>query len=318
MVCPTNIVRGFCVPVVLFDVPEVFDNCVVNLNQLQQIAGLSSGASFPQGVTTQTFRYTDTGGNSSTCSFTVTVEPATVLNYNATEVTCNGACDGTASIMVTGEPPFGIAWSNGASSESVTNLCEGTYSVVVTDGNGCTTSRTISILQPQVLGINITQIEHDPMGTSSGSIGVNIVGGTAPYNYIWTRNGIIIAITEDLTGITAGMYILTVTDAHGCTAVSIPLNITSTVATTEIGVDFGINIFPNPASDEAFVTFSNTDVQPSMIQIMDTQGRMLREQAIAPISGAQLRIPLENLPTGLLVIRFTDGKHTVAKRLMKF
>ena len=143
LVCPANISVGFCNPVSTFAAPQVTDNCPVDPLQVQLTAGLPSGSTFPLGATTQTYSYTDAGGNAGTCTFTVTVQPPLSLAINQIKHDIGGTGNGSISISVTGGGgPYTFAWTlNGvafATTEDLSNLFAGDYTVTVTDANGCT------------------------------------------------------------------------------------------------------------------------------------------------------------------------------------
>jgi hypothetical protein len=105
-------------------------------------------------------------------------------------------------------------WSNGATTQDLTNIPAGTYNVTVTDAGGCTqTLNGIVITQPAAIVLTETHVNANCNGTSTGSIDLTVTGGTAPFTYVWS-NG---ATTQDLTNIPAGTYNVTVTDAGGCT-----------------------------------------------------------------------------------------------------
>jgi hypothetical protein len=91
-----------------------------------------------------------------------------------------------------------LHWSNGAVSEDISNLlAAGTYTVTVTDANGCTGSQTVTLNQPAA-ALNATAVTAGNISCFSGndgSIDVTVTGGTAPYSFIW-NNG---AVTEDLS-----------------------------------------------------------------------------------------------------------------------
>ena len=126
--------------------------------------------------------------------------------------------NGTGSIDLTvsgGVGPYTYAWSNNATQEDLQNLSSGVYTVVATDANGCTTTQTVTITQPQApLALSTTQVNVLCFGNSTGSVNLTVTGGTAPYTYLWSNNGTV----EDPTGMAAGAYTVTVTDANGCTA----------------------------------------------------------------------------------------------------
>ncbi|APG61102.1 hypothetical protein LPB144_12125 [Christiangramia salexigens] len=135
---------------------------------------------------------------------------------SSSDATCNGYSDGSIDIDVSGgTPSYTYLWSNGATTQDLTGIAAGTYSVVVTDANGCTDSlEGIEVGEPSELEATFgSSSDATCNGYSDGSIDINVIGGTPSYTYLWS-NG---ATTQDLTGIAAGTYSVVVTDANGCT-----------------------------------------------------------------------------------------------------
>jgi hypothetical protein len=136
---------------------------------------------------------------------------ATVSN-----VLCNGQATGASTVTPSGgTAPYTYAWSNGATSQTANNLPSGSYTVTVTDANGCTDQMSVTINQPQSsLVTTATQVNVLCFGNPSGSIDLSVSGGTGPYVYSWS-NG---STTQDISNLAGGSYTGTVTDVLGCTA----------------------------------------------------------------------------------------------------
>ncbi len=146
-------------------------------------------------------------------------------NASSTPAGCTG--NGTISVFPSGgSSPYSYEWSNGApNQQSATNLPAGTYSVTVTDSEGCT-----FVLEETVASIASLDISATPNGgadclnPTGGSIEVSVNGGTQPFDFLW-NNGI--GNVQNPAGLAGGTYAVTVTDAAGCTAsasASIPEN----------------------------------------------------------------------------------------------
>lgn len=157
------------------------------------------------------------------------VQPAALTaSVVGTNVLCNGGATGTATLTVTGGvTPYTYTWSNTATTQNLTGLAAGTYTVTVRDANNCTVTASVTITQPVLLAASVTGVNTTCNGAANGSANLTPSGGTAPYTFLWS-NG---AVTEDITGLAAGTYTVTVTDNNACTATS-SVTITQPVALT--------------------------------------------------------------------------------------
>ena len=186
--------------------------------------------------------YVVTVTDANNCSDTITVsipDPLGIViisNVNS-HVSCNGVCDGEATITLTGGTnPLTIAWPSGGSSTTESNLCAGTHTVTVTDANGCSRTATIVINDASVLNLNLVQTANISCnGVCDGVVSSAVSGGTAPYTVIWPVND----TTDVKTGLCAGTYTVTAVDVNGCsttqniTLTEPPvLSVTGTASTT--------------------------------------------------------------------------------------
>ncbi len=159
---------------------------------------------------------TDSRNCSEVVSATIT-EPTALSSEMAVEdVRCNGEGNGNLDLEITGgTEPYSFNWSNGSTAEDQTDLGPGTYTVTVTDANGCTDMVTEEVAEPPVLAIDATgSMVMDALcaGDDSGSIDMSAAGGTPPYGFLWS-NG---ETSEDINGLLAGTYSVTVSDINGC------------------------------------------------------------------------------------------------------
>ena len=162
-----------------------------------------------------TLTVTDANGCTITATVSITQPPALTLALSKTDVSCFGQCDGSVTATAGGgATPYTYAWSNGCITSACTGLCAGTYSITVTDFNGCTITGTITVTEPPLLVVTMSTTSVTCNGLCNGSVTATVAGGTTPYTYAWS-NG---CITSACTGLCAGTYSITVTDNNGCIA----------------------------------------------------------------------------------------------------
>ncbi len=178
----------------------------------------SNGTTEPniENLTTGTYSLIVTDANGCTAIKEVTITVVSDFGINAVprNVLCNG--DNSGSILITpqgGKTPYTYQWSNGRTTAEITNLTAGTYTVTVTDGNGCTVSQTLNITQPPALTVTANRANINCFGGNNGTASVTVSGGTAPYTYRWSNN----ATTQNISNLAPGTYTVTVTDANFCT-----------------------------------------------------------------------------------------------------
>ena len=140
-----------------------------------------------------------------------------IASANSTNVTtCNGGNDGTAVVEPSGNAaPVTYLWSNNATTQSVSGLVAGVYSVTVTETPTCTAVASVTVTEPSAVTVTCSKTDVTTNGGSDGTASVSASGGTSPYTYLWSNN----ATSASITGLTAGTYTVTVTDANGCTKV---------------------------------------------------------------------------------------------------
>ncbi len=159
--------------------------------------------------------------------FTLSQPPGmTITPSSQTNVSCNGDSNGAASINTPtgGAGGYTYNWTpgnpTGDGTVSVTGLTAGTWTCTVTDANSCTATQTFIITQPA--GMTITpssQTNVSCNGGSNGAASINTpTGGSGGYTYNWTPGNPTGDGTISVTGLTAGTWTCTVTDANSCTA----------------------------------------------------------------------------------------------------
>ena len=133
----------------------------------------------------------------------------------STNPNCNGECNGTATMVAAGGAGgYTHQWNTGSALSSIINLCAGTYADTITDANGCKDTSIVIITDPIVLQANPTSTRVACFGDNNGSVNSVPSGGTAPYSYQWNDAGN--STTNTISGLSAGVYQIIVSDSLGC------------------------------------------------------------------------------------------------------
>ena len=156
---------------------------------------------------------TDAAGCTDILTTSVTDPPALLLSTTVTPVGCSGESNGAIDLLVSGgTAPYTYDWNGAANTEDIANIPAGTYSVIVTDANGCTATTSSEVVESTVLVASADLDQIQCAGAASGHIAMSVNGGQPPYSYDWSTG----ADTGTLSSLPAGDYEVTITDAFGC------------------------------------------------------------------------------------------------------
>ncbi|MBM3917877.1 MAG: adhesin, partial [Sphingomonadales bacterium] len=146
---------------------------------------------------------------------TTVSQPAQLVIIDTVQnVGCFGTLTGGIDLTISGGiAPYTYQWLTGQVTQDLSGLGAGTYTVNVTDANGCVVTDSFSITAPTTpMLLSLSGIGLTCFNSSTGSTDLTVFGGVGPYTYNWNTG----ATTEDLTGLPAGTYEVYVQDVNGC------------------------------------------------------------------------------------------------------
>lgn len=165
---------------------------------------------------------------SATATLTITQPPILMphitisSNYHGQAISCHGANDGTVTASATGGvSPYSYSWSTGNNTSDITNLNAGTYSVTVTDSNGCIGEQSITLSEPPPLSVSLIVSDYNGYAVScfngrDGFAQAQVTGGTPDYLYLWNTGHSQPVATQ----LASGHYAVTIYDANNCRAIA--------------------------------------------------------------------------------------------------
>jgi gliding motility-associated-like protein len=161
---------------------------------------------------------TDVYGCEAYADYTITQPPQIIVNSEISDVLCRGGSDGHITLLTEGGvSPYVYSWSNGSTSSHVSGLSAGTYSVTITDMNGCIYQDYYIVTQPEK-DISMQLITQDVQcfNQNNGAAMATAEGGTPPITVIWYQYGSVIASGEEVNSLPAGNYAVKVVDENDC------------------------------------------------------------------------------------------------------
>jgi gliding motility-associated-like protein len=234
---------------------------------------------------------TSAAGCSSSASTTIVNMPGPTITATSTNENC-GHANGTASSTPTGgTTPLTYLWSNAATTQNITNLIAGTYTVTVTDANTCTATASVTLTNIPGPSLQIMSFVNETCTYRNGSATVQAVNGVPPYSYVWSNGN----TSATATNLSSGTYSCTVTDSNHCTA-----NNTITLTNT-----------PGPTLAITGMDSANCGVSNGSSTLSVTGGTQPYTYNWNSSPG-QTTQNLLNVPAGLYIVIVTDGNNCTA------
>ncbi|MFK7949688.1 MAG: T9SS type A sorting domain-containing protein [Saprospiraceae bacterium] len=266
------------------------------------------------GLSAGTYYVTATDANNCMTMDSVMVsEPMVITVTAATDanVDCNGDFSGGVSVTATGGTGMlSYAWSNGSALASLTGIGAGTYSVTVTDENGCPITVSADVTEPDALTLSITTTS-DSVALQLGEAVATVAGGTAPYTYTWSDG----QTTATATGLVEGLYTVTITDANGC-GIDGFVSVADVVSTNGIDYVSDLSIYPNPTNYNTTINLELSQNADIAVSIFTITGVLVQDFGKENTSQVNHQVDVSNYAEGMYLVRFVIDNQIITKKLL--
>jgi hypothetical protein len=238
----------------------------------------------------------DTSGNTSEFALNIVVDSGMVITEIHNDVSCNGMHDGFIDITVrNGAFPVSYLWSNGFTSEDIISVGAGIYKLTVTNPDGCYDSITVVVTEPDSISVSAVLVHPSSWGANDGMIDITVTGGNGAFSYLWSNS----VTSEDISGVGAGVYCVTITDVAGCQKVWCDTLKDPSGFAEEISVS--ITISPNPAGDLLFIDWGETLRNTTIVSVFDIRGVEIVRENINVGAGVS-KLDISSLESGIYIV----------------
>lgn len=249
--------------------------------------------------------------NGCTVSASVTVTEPTVLvgTATATDVLCNGGTDGEVTLTVTGGTTnYSFEWDDAGSSttQDLSGLEAGAYTVDITDANGCTAQATATVAEP--IALSGTATSTNETNGNDGAIDLTPAGGTAPYDYSWTGPNGFTSTDQNPTGLEGGSYEVTITDDNGCTFL-LQVTVDSFVGLEDYASNNNFDVYPNPTNGSVNIQTESNGI----VEIFNLNGKIVYTTTIEK---GETMLSVDGIARGVYTLRFASGNTSQFKKLI--
>ncbi len=234
------------------------------------------------------------------CKITKSIQ---VENYDSVSiqesiqnVKCFGESNGSIILKtLSGTAPFNFNWNTGRQTDTLNQLSQGKYTVIIFDANGCRFEKTYEVMAPDLIFVDANV--QASFG-NNGSIELLVLGGTKPYKYLWSTGD----TTQMISELIPGTYTVTISDANGCMNVQ-RYDVQNKVSVIDVKENSSIQVLPNPF-EEILKVFS------SVVNIESVELHSLEGQKIFEFKGLHsnwINLNVQSIPAGYYLLKIKDS-----------
>lgn len=257
---------------------------------------------------------TDANNCAKTDSVVITQPAAISVQAQVTNIPCRGA-GGTGGATLTASGGTGTLiyqWNNATSGNTISGVAAGSYTATVTDANGCSAVETVQVNEPLAAVQATTSTTQAHTGQSDGTATVSAFGGTGTLTYQWSTNPT--QATTTATGLAAGTYTVTVTDANGCMTTAIA-TVSVYTGVSDIGAITTLSIYPNPANTFVTIRASMAHATDGTVEVRDVLGRIVAVHAFTGEKEVHLTLDTSSWAAAVYTVQIKTASEAVTKQI---
>ncbi|MEM9921602.1 MAG: S8 family serine peptidase [Bacteroidota bacterium] len=233
----------------------------------------------------------------------------------AEPISCAGADDGVATVVVSDPSKYDILWDNGENGPTAFSLSAGQHEVTLTDQLGCSSTATVNFSAPEPLAAVVqTQAAH--AGKADGSAHVEVNGGTAPYTYYWSTA--VSSTSHEWSNLEAGTYEVTIIDDRGCELiVDFLIDQLTSIAVLDSPTTGSLNVYPNPSHGRIQIDWTGLNASETRLQLFDLSGKLLRQEIVSNSNQLSIERNWSDLPAGKYILKLENGNQHLSRPWIK-
>ncbi|MBK9423236.1 MAG: T9SS type A sorting domain-containing protein [Bacteroidetes bacterium] len=241
-------------------------------------------------------------------------EPMAV-SFNVIPVGC-GVTKGTITAHASGgTPAYAYVWATGETTSFIDNLDPGFFNVTVTDINGCSVTDSVEVIAYPELIATVETGDASFPGAADGSIDLSVNGGAIPYLYEWSDG----SVTEDLSGVVAGIYTVTITDFSGCQLMLTAEVMNSSLTSLNNNGNDQPELLISQIGGSTFLQVTASGNDNYNLELYDNSGRLISGFLSGQMQKGEVRkieIPEKNIASGLYIIVLRGDNNVKSMKMM--
>ena len=257
------------------------------------------------------------------CTYDASVEltgPSEIVpTATVTDVLCNGEENGAIALTVAGGTGMGYTYSIDSGvfgpSADFDGLSAGDYLITVQDDSECSGSATVTVSAPEAIAITVDANDGASGTEADGVIDITVTGGTPPYDFSWTGPNYT-GEDEDVSGVVAGDYTVTITDGNDCEFTSTTIVVVSGIEEVVSLID--VSLFPNPTNSNVTMSLSGLAGQAVSTVLIDGLGREVAREDLGNLAGQFMHtMDLSSVESGVYYLRVNVASASEVLRIVK-